>query len=397
MKSCLILLFGSNDSDIYKSLEMKSYRQILDLKAESFKNEKYEKNDIEIIKSDKSGVGKSTQIRLNIDNNKKKRIYFPFGGDFSQEGILYRLENLKMDDNFVLHLDLYDSDKTNSMMDFLFSILITRFYGQNEDIFFLPMKIEIKIEIPNTFINFFEKFPILNLFSIKEMKISTLAPLIVPPDITNNIEIVANYLVALNENKINEYDLIIPNFTPDIFQNGLIINKNYKKKAKTTSLMAKFISAEDCQNIISNVIKQHIKEPNYYQIISFINVLAGQLRKFNKNYYLNALELINNNRLSILHIRSFIVNSFINLTSHFTEGAYTDILKSQEQVGKSIGGVYNEKNDLEKAINNLAKGVKDVISFEKINPSLVFFHEKTSQNFSIITNKTKTDKEYQDF
>ena len=397
MKSCLILLFGSNDSDIYKSLEMKSYRQILDLKAESFKNEKYEKNDIEIIKSDKSGVGKSTQIRLNIDNNKKKRIYFPFGGDFSREGIIYRLENLKMDDNFVLHLDLYDSDKTNSMMDFLFSILITRFYGQNEDIFFLPMKIEIKIEIPNTFINFFEKFPILNLFSIKEMQISNLAPLIVPPDITNNIEIVANYLVALNENKINEYDLIIPNFTPDIFQKGLIINKSYKKKAKTTSLMAKLFSAENCQNIIFNVIKQHIKEPNYYQIISFINVLAGQLRKLNKNFYLNALELINNNRLNILHIRSFIVNSFINLTSHFTEGAYTDILKSQDQVGESIGGVYNEKNDLEKAVNNLAKDVKDVISFEKINPSLVFFHEKTSQNFSIITNKTKKDKEYQDF
>ena len=161
----MIFLYKTNNSDIYKSLETKRYRQILELNQKNYNEIIYENDDIEIIKSDKSGVGKSTQIKLDIQKLKKNYIYFPFGGAFSQEDLISRLKNLKIDNNCALHLDLYDTDQTTLMMEFLFSILITRFYGQNEDVFFLSKNIPIKVEIPNTFINFFEKFPILNLFS----------------------------------------------------------------------------------------------------------------------------------------------------------------------------------------------------------------------------------------
>ena len=73
-----------------------------------------------------------------------------------------------------------------------------------------------------------------------------------------------------------------------------------------------------------------------------------------------------------------------------------NILQSQESVGKAVGGVYDENKDLGKAINNLAREVTDVISYDKINPSLVFFHEKSSPMFSIITNKSKEDEEYKE-
>ena len=56
--------------------------------------------------------------------------------------------------------------------------------------------------------------------------------------------------------------------------------------------------------------------------------------------------------------------------------------------------MYDEKRDVNNAINNLARDVKDVISFDKIDPSLVFFHEKEGQLFSVITNKPKGDPEY---
>ena len=89
------------------------------------------------------------------------------------------------------------------MMKVLFSILIIRFYGQNEEIFYPPKNISIKVEIPNTFINFLEKFPFLYLFNIKQLLIKNLAPLIVPQDINCNIEIVAKYLKNLKEKKID--------------------------------------------------------------------------------------------------------------------------------------------------------------------------------------------------
>ena len=65
--------------------------QLKDVPQETIsKNE----SNIEIITSDKSGAGKSTQIELQIKNKGKKYIYFPFGGVINREDIVNRLNNL---------------------------------------------------------------------------------------------------------------------------------------------------------------------------------------------------------------------------------------------------------------------------------------------------------------
>ena len=382
INSCLIFLYTNRDSDINKNLEMKRYRNIFNLKRNVFENEKYEGNDIKIVKSDKSGVGKSTQIKLDIYRNNKEWIYFPFGGVVNKKDTIKRLKELNINKKSVIHLDLYDTDQTEIMMEFLFSILITRCYGQEEDIFYLSKDIEIKIEIPNSFINFFEKFPILNLFEVNEMKISNLPPLLVPKELDSNIQIVANYLKSLLENRIDKFDLIIPNVTPA----DLIINKK-------TPINAIEIPAQQCQKLIFDTIKEEINEPTYYQIISFINVLAVQLKKLNQSFFLNAAQLLSTHK-KINHIRTFIVKSFIKITKHFTEGAFTNLLKGQEKVHKSQFGQYDEGKDINKAVNDLANYSHEVISYEKIDPSLLFFHEGEGESFSIITNKNPNDQEY---
>ena len=394
MKSCLIFIHTNPNSDIYKSLIMKGYRETLDIKKKNFEDEKYEGNDIEIVRSDKSGVGKSTQIKKDIVDNKKKWLYFPIGGEFTREDIIKRLKEKKIDNNCVLHLDLYDTDQISLMLDFLFSLLITRFYGQSEDIFYLSKDVEIKIELPNSFINFYEKFPILTLFPTKEIKISKLPSLIVPNELDSNIQIVANYLKSLKEKKIDKFDLIFPNITPSDFKNHIIYDKKNKEKINP-SIDAKKITSVECQKLIFDVIKEQIPNPTYYQIITFINVLAVQLKKLNINYYLNAYELILS-RKNINDIRTFIVESFIKITKHFTEGAFTNLIKGQEKVHKSLCGIYDEGKDINNAINDLANAQHEVISFDKIDPSLLFFHEGDGESFSIITNKNPKDKEYID-
>jgi hypothetical protein len=146
-----------------------------------------------------------------------KYIYFPLGGVLTYENIIKRLKEINLKNEF-LHLDLYNTDQVALMNEFLFSILIIRFYGQNEDIFYLSKNIQIKVEIPNTFIDFLEKFPILTLFKTRELTISQLPPLIVPQELDSNIQLVANYLKALKENKINTKDLIFPKITPEDFE-----------------------------------------------------------------------------------------------------------------------------------------------------------------------------------
>jgi len=396
MESCLIILYTSKETDIYKSLESLKYKKPLNLKREieKLKIDDEKGNDekkVEVISSDKSGVGKSTQIKLEVENKNKNYFHFPFGGVFNRQDVIKRLKKLqkkiekkkKKNNNInVIHLDLYDTDQTELMTEFLFSILITKLYGQNEDIFFLPKEIEIKIEIPNGFIDFINKFSLLKLFPMKKYFIKSLPKLIVPKDIKNNIQIVSNYLKAFNEGLIDNNDLYIEGITPRDFMYYDTMKK------------AEILSQEVCEKLIFKEIKRRIDLPNYYQIKSFIDVLASQFIKFNQSYHLNAYRR-KEFKTHDDKIRSFIIESFIKITRHFTEGAFTKLIESQNETHKEIfGGVYDESKDTEKAIESLAQDKHDVISFNQIELSLLFFHEGTGEGFSIITNKNRNDPDY---
>ena len=301
-----------------------------------------------------------------------------------------------MDNNSVLHLDLYENDQLYLINNFLFLILINRFYRHNEDIFFLPKDIQFKIELQNCFKNLFVEYPILNIFPIKELKISNLPPLIVPKELDSDIQIVANYLKALKENKINEFDLIFPNITPSEFEKNFYYIKN---KKYSTSIKATLLPDIECQELIFNEIKEFYREPNYYQITSFIKVLSIQLKKFNQNFYLNAHIIITSNKKSYCKIRTIIVQSLIKLTKYFTKGAFTYFLENDKNMNLSIFENLNEIRDIDsKNINSniLSNDTHQIISFDKIESSLFFFHEGYGQSFSIITNKNPSDREYID-
>ena len=92
---------------------------------------------------------------------------------------LKKLNHKKGIKNSIIHLDLYDTEQIDLTMEFLFSLLITKIYGQNDDIFYLPKNIPIIEEIPNGFIPYMKKFPILDIFKKKTLYIEKLAPLIV--------------------------------------------------------------------------------------------------------------------------------------------------------------------------------------------------------------------------
>ena len=173
-----------------------------------------------------------------------------------------------------------------------------------------------------------------------------------------------------------------------------MIKENPKKVI--TAIDASFLSQNECQQLIFDIIKSNIEKPTYYQIVSFINILAEQLKAFNRNYYLCSRQL---QIAKMSNIRKFIVESFIKITKHFTEGAFTDLIKNQELAHKALENneKYDEDVDINNAVNQLANDNNHkVVSFDKIDPSLIFFHEGEGQSFSIITNKNKTDKEYID-
>ena len=381
MKSCLIILYTSKGSDILKSLDSLKYKKYLGDLPNEVKNLTVDNSKVLIISSDKCGVGKSTQIKLQIEKQNKNYIHFPFGGVFNRADVVERLKDLKIPKNSAIHLDLYDTEQTELMTEFLFSMLITKLYGQNEDIFYLSKDIEIKIEIPNGFIDFMKKFPILSLFPSEKLTIKKLAPLIVPKKINSNIQIVANYLKLLKEDLLDKKDLYFKNISPEAF---------LLPEYQNTKIDAKLLSDKECQDLIFDEIKKDIPEPNYYQIISFIEVLSTQFIKFTKNFNLSANILI---YYKFEHnARTFIIESFIKITKYFTKGAFTSILESQETAHKLYFGEYKEEEYIDLAMKSLAGNKHDVVSYANINPSLLFFHEGEGQGFSFITNQIKGDE-----
>ena len=307
-----------------------------------------------------------------------------------------------------MHVDLYDTDQKSLMNDFLFFVLFTKLYGQDNNIFYLSKKIIIYLEIPNSFINFFDNYPILSIFPNKKLSRELLEELLVPDDISSEIKIVSLYLKLLKEentvpenfpndfkadNKIDKNAIVFPFTPPD-----LILTNFYNKIVIKAEDENKYLTPKLCQHLILEQIKKTIKNPTYYQITTFVNVLASQLIQFNRNYCLSACTIIDSGKFQNCSVRSLIINKFIELTRYFTKGAFTELLNEQKIVQTLILSKGKEKEKIEKANKLLEECKHDSISFNNMdNLVLVLFHGGVNINFfSIITNKKTKKQTYDD-
>ena len=418
MNSFLIIMNNNSKDELFQSLFRLKYIKPLDIQIDKINAIKIlEKNDninTMLIYSDYSGVGKSTYIK---NKAKGEYIYFPLGGNFTKENTLKRLQYLNnkykinQKENLLIHIDLFDTEDNSLMNDFLYFILITKLYGQDDNIFYLSKKIILYLEIPNSFINFFDKYPILRIFPKKMLSLENLEPLIVPEDICSNTKIVSLYLKLLKEenilpdktsnyfkanNKIDKNEIVFPFTPPDIILKDEN-NYDYNKIVIKAEEENKNLTQKVCQNLIMNEIKKSIEKPTYYQITTFINVLASQLIQFNRNYFLSACTILDTGNFKNCSVRSLIIRKFIDLTKYFTKGAFTELLNEQESVQTLMNSKFNEKEKIEKANNILENHKHDSISFEKMDLALIFFHGgNNSVFFSIITNKEPYDNTYKD-
>ena len=229
MNSCLIIINTNLEDELCKSLFRLKYIKTLDLPQDKKNKIKiFDTKDIikiMVVYSDHSGIGKSTFIKNQTKED--NYIYFPIGGSFTKENTLIRLQNLNKEKNinddkknYLMHVDLCDTEQKSLMNDFLYFILFTKLYGQDNNIFYLSKRITIYLEVPNSFISFFDKFPILKLFPNKELSLDHLEPLIVPDDICSNIRIVSLYLKLLKEENV------LPEKTNKYFKADNKIDKN---------------------------------------------------------------------------------------------------------------------------------------------------------------------------
>ncbi|KAG4089111.1 hypothetical protein H8356DRAFT_1007620 [Neocallimastix lanati (nom. inval.)] len=383
MKSCLLILYANENktNDIITEIEKISYSKYTDIKSEKSNENviKYIPN-VEIYSSEFSGLGKSTLIKKDFEEKLDKYykyIYFSLGDNINKDEIIQRLLKLP-NEKIALHVDLYNSKQIELIREFLFTFLVLRCYSKNEKIFFFERHtVKIKVEIPNGFIDFKTLFPIFKYFKNVRITSDSIPPLIVTNDITSNVQIVCNYLNNINE--INEKDMYFEGITVNDYNSNSYI--------KATPL-----SQEECQNLIFQNL--HIENPNYYQIESFINLIAEQLRLLTKSIYLNVEQLNYNGRYkrntNLNKIRKFFIESLVKITKHFITSSYDNTIKGQNVTYNQQQG----KIDLEKA-NKEANEIltnKKTFSIKQIQPSMILINEDGQSISEIVTCQEYTEE-----
>ena len=391
MKSCLVFLYTDNNSEIVRQIQKIHYCEILkhDDKNNFLEENIFEGEKIEIYYSDKAGVGKSIKIKNDAEEKSKKYVYFPLGGEFNKFEVISRLKNnnlLIQEKNIVFHIDLFDTEKNELMKEFLFCILITKLYGQNEDSFYLNKEIEIKVELPFGFIDFFSKFPFLKMFKNKiKISFKDLPPLIVSNKVDSDIQIICNYLRLFKNKKIIDTDLYIPNISSPYFND--LPNK----------ITAEIIPYDECKDLLYEYLK--IDLPNYYQINNFIKILSGQLKKLSLIKSLSANILITMgkklNLPDLTNNRYIIIDSIIKNTRFLIESSFQKLLNSQNisYLNSNIGGEFDEKKQNELAIEALSQ-ISDIISYNNVKYPLIFFYEGIHPYFTIVSPYLPENKEY---
>lgn len=354
-----------------------------------YKKKLKDKNEIQVYFSKESGMGKSTKILKDFESYIKNNYiytYFPIGDNITRGEILTRLKELK-NERIALHIDLLETNKLDLIRDFLFTFLIIKYYSKDENIFYYGEEIKIKIEVPNSFDNYFNKFPILNLFEIYKIDNDNLEPLIVSNDITSNVQIVANYLKYKKNNLIDTRGLFFPNlhYTEESVDQYNNVQNITKENDEDNAII---LSQQECQQLINEEISKFNKNPTYYQKKTFIDVLANQLILFSKDFFIK-VELLNNNQIK--GIRSEILNSIICSTQHILKNSYENILKGQNFSYNAMNEIYDEQDAIVRANEILSQ--RKIVSFDEIKKSFVFINED-QMSFSIITNCQKNSSEY---
>ena len=395
MKSVFVLFYTDLRLNIRNEMYQKKMETIFNKLEKEEVDVKKDINNIKIVYSNGSGVGKSYIIKKESEMNHKKYEYFPIGGDFVREDIIRRLQTYQFESGkSLIHLDIHETKKVDLIKDFLFSFLILRSYFFNDLLFYLESDVEIVIEIPFGFIDYFKQLPLLNLIkNVIFIDRKKLPEYEVSQDLVSDDQIVCSVLKIFQKKEISEK--AVQHSKLDRYP----MDGTRCKKFKLYLIGEQALTQKECNTILQNAL--NIDNPTFYQKKIFISILANQFKSFLQSIYLNPNLLYDNGKRkknsNLYKIREIIIDFFIKLTTHFTKGAYDGLLQKTNIAFKSHGLEYDNNKAEEAAVKELSK--KKQVSFKDIDPSLLLFN-KDGQSLSVVTTikpKTATKEKLQEY
>ena len=375
INSYLIFIYEKKESGLVRYLEKlipeKNILKDKYLQKCQHINETFD--NIELYSSEFSGYGKTTEIIHKVKDCDGKYYYLPIGGSFSRNYVINNLYNLNIDKTIdnknYLHLDLSETDDNDLMNEVLFKLIFLKYIDSEDKIFYIGYDINLIIEIPTGFVDFKEKFIILDLFN----KV--------------NIEKLGQLRLEEGAKLIKDSPISIVAEVLSLYDKGEISKKNIDLDGQITK------TEKECEEIINKYFV--VENQNYYQKINFIKILSVQFKKFTENPYFNYEMAEEDQRGEIIaNARKNVIRNFIELTKVFTQSPFDKVLLKKNKSLK-IFNKYDENEAIEDGIKSLANEKQEIFSFTKIKPSLVFFN-RDGGSISIISNNNKDDLEYKE-
>ena len=245
--------------------------------------------NILVFTSDICGLGKSGKIKKTIKDNNQTYFHFSLGGILSKKIIFDKLNNLLNGENGIneilktenksykdiaIHLDLTESKETSIINEFFFSILITKFYTNNENIIYIPKDIHIYIEIPNCFDNYLSKFSILKIFKNDNITIENMPPFNYPPEIINLFDRMLGIKSNEEMEKFVKKHIGVERYS---YHQINIFIKLFVSQYSKFKTRLRFVS-EDGKDVTEKCIEEFAKCTQYFTNGGFSKLLTGIIR-----------------------------------------------------------------------------------------------------------------------
>ena len=280
--------------------------------------------------------------------------------------------NKNMKRIYIIHIDLYDSLYETEIKEFLFYFIFFKFYGQNNDIFNYGfyaengIEIQIMIELPNTYKNYFNTYKILNYFPSEKIECNQNIPFILHENndkiAKSIIEIVSGVLyLYYSKNNIN------------------IENCNLNLESKKN-----FLDENQCQYILNKILFKN-EEFNLYQKINLLKYLSTEFIGFTHCQQLNPVLIFEDNSPDYFKsLRKNLIKSIIENSKYIIEMEHIERILfgvNEDEIDESI-----RKENHEKILSEF-QSMKFLVDLDNLNPSLIAFHNNENLFSLISSNK----------
>ena len=303
--------------------------------------------DVKFVTSTLPGLGKTEYIRQEALRKGMNVITFPISGQIDQSKIIKRLKQLNLRDFQCLHFDIGEVDDPVLLDTFLFQLIVTGMVSFGTQLFSLQST-HVYIEIANSLNDRLrESLVVIQCFTRVELKWNNYDDLEVSNKITSNIQVVCQYLNALEQGRLESTDI------------------RFSSRQQPRPL-----SANRCRELLRKYYSTNA-DTTFTALNTFLGLLADQLRKFSRSAFFEIENLKLMLEKKAFGVRRNLLTALLEVSKDFAARSLKTCSSSHHEPAAS--GI---------SAQHMVQRVEGMIQWEESNHLLIVFHGVDSQTIA---------------